>query len=388
MALLPGLCDVHFGYGALAELAGELARRGIERPLILSDAVLAGLGVAERVRAASGCGGGASVFDGIPENPTIAGVERALEAYRADGCDGIVAVGGGSVLDSGKALRILARQGGRLIDYLRDPELIGRDLVPLITIPTTAGTGAEVTYGGGIHPEVNAPALGIRSVHARPDLAICDPELTLTLPPRLTAATGMDALTHCVEGFLSTRDNPPLQAVALDGIARVVQYIGRASADGQDREARAGMLMAALEGGMSIWNGLGPIHSLSMAFGDSPLHHGTLVTVAMPAVMRFYDGLPGGKLERIAAVMGLRADRAAGRRIAAQVEQLNAALGLPANVRAMGYDKNDIGRMAIEADQAYFNQTAPRRPTLAQFEQLVLEVLGEGARSPGEPTQA
>ena len=376
MALLPGMPDVHFGYGVLAELGGELARRGIARPLLLTDAVLAGLGIAERVRAACERGAAASVFDGIPENPTIAGVESALAAYRAGGCDGVVAIGGGSVLDSGKALRILARQGGRLIDYLEDPALVGRELAPLITIPTTAGTGAEVTYGGGIHPETNAPALGLRSVHARPDLAICDPELTLSLPPRLTAATGMDALTHCVEGYLSTRENPPLQAVALDGIARVARYVARATADGQDREARAGMLMAALEGGMSIWNGLGPIHSLSMAFGDSPLHHGALVTVAMPAVMRFYSGLPGGRLERIAAALGLAADGDAGERIAAEVERLNATLGLPASVRTMGYAKSDIGRMAAAAHAAYFNLSSPRPPTLEQFGRLVVEVLG------------
>ena len=376
MALLPGLPDVHFGYGVLAELAGELERRGVVRPLILTDAVLARLGVAERVRAASGRAAAASVFDGIAENPTIAGVDSALLAYRAGACDGIVAVGGGSVLDSGKALRILARQGGRLIDYLLDPALIQRDLVALITIPTTAGTGAEVTFGGGIHPQANAPALGLRSVHARPDVALCDPELTLTLPPRLTAATGMDALTHCVEGYLSTRDNPPLQAIALDGIARAVRYVGRATADGQDREARAGMLMAALQGGMAIWNGLGPIHSLSMAFGDSPLHHGTLVTVTMPAVMRYYDGLPGRKLQHVATAMGLQADRDAGACIAAEVERLNAVLGLPASVRALGYTKSDIGRMASEAHRAYFNLTAPRQPTLADFERLVVEVLG------------
>jgi alcohol dehydrogenase class IV len=376
MALLPGFPDVHFGYGVLSELAGELARRGIARPLILTDAVLAGLGVADRVREAAGRVAAVTVFDGIPENPTIAGVERALLAYQAGACNGIVAAGGGSVLDSGKALRIIARQGGRLIDYLTDPEKIGRDLAPLITIPTTAGTGAEVTYGGGIHPEANAPALGIRSVHARPDLAICDPELTLSLPPRLTAATGMDALTHCVEGFLSTRDNPPLQAIALDGIARAVRYVRRATADGRDREARSQMLMAALQGGMSIWNGLGPIHALSMAFGDSPLHHGTLVTVAMPAVMRFYNGLPGDQLQRVAAALGLPADRDAGVRIAAAVEQLNAALGLPASVRAMGYPKTDVVRMAAEAQRSYFNLTAPRRPTVQEYERLVVEVLG------------
>ena len=376
MALIPSFPGVHFGYGALAELAAELAGRGVARPLLLTDAALVRVGVVERVRAGLAPGMRAALFDGIPENPTIAGVERALLAYREGACDGIVAVGGGSVLDSGKALRILAQQGGRLIDYLHEPARIARTSIPLITIPTTAGTGAEVTFGGGIHPEPDAPALGIRSVHARPDLAICDPELTLTLPPRLTAATGMDALTHCVEGFLSTRDNPPGKAIALDGIARVVRHLAPATADGQDREARREMLMAALEGGMSIWMGLGPIHALSVAFGDSPLHHGTLVTVAMPAVMRYYNGLPGGALQRVAAAMGLAPDADAGRRIAEAVEQMNADLGLPASVRAMGYDRTDVGRLVDAAFGSYFNQTAPRPPTRADYERLVSEVLG------------
>ena len=376
MALIPSFPDVHFGFGALHELAPELARRGIDHPLILTDAGLVQAGVCQAVCDALVPGARATVFDGIPENPTIAGVERALMAYQAGACDGVVAVGGGSVLDSGKALRILARQGGSLLDYLNDPDRIGADVAPLITIPTTAGTGAEVTFGGGIHPEPNAPALGIRSPHARPDLAICDPELTLSLPPRLTAATGMDALTHCVEGFLSTRENPPTRAVALDGIARVVRYVGRATADGQDREARSHMLMAALQGGMSIYLGLGPIHALSMAFGDSPLHHGTLVTVAMPAVMRFYNGLEGDRLQRIAAAMNLEGDRDAGNRIADAVTRMNADLGLPASVRQMGYRKTDVGRMVEEARRAYFNLTAPRQPTREEYEMLVVEVLG------------
>jgi len=376
MALIPSFPDVHFGYGALNELAPELARRGIDRPLIITDAVLVQLGIAGKVCDASGAGVKVAVFDGIPENPTVAGVERALVAYQAGACNGIVAVGGGSVLDSGKALRILARQGGSLLEYLNDPGKISQDVAPLITLPTTAGTGAEVTFGGGIHPEPNAAALGIRSTYARPDLAICDPELTLSLPPRLTAATGMDALTHCVEGFLSTRENPPTRAVALDGIARVVRYVGRATADGQDREARWHMLMAALQGGMSIYLGLGPIHALSMAFGDSPLHHGTLVTVAMPAVMRFYNGLEGDRLQRIAAAMNLEGDRDAGNRIAVAVARMNADLGLPASVRQMGYQKTDVGRMVEEARRAYFNLTAPRQPTREEYARLVVEVLG------------
>ena len=141
-----------------------------------------------------------------------------------------MAVGGGSVLDSGKALRVVALQGGDVIDYLKHPEKIGVNVAPYITIPTTAGTGAEITFGGGIHPEKNGPAMGIRSPLVKPDLAICDPALTYTLPPRLTAATGMDAVTHCVEGYLSINENAPTKAIALDGIYRAVSYIDRAEA--------------------------------------------------------------------------------------------------------------------------------------------------------------
>lgn len=376
MTLLSSFPDVHFGFGSLSELTPELLKRGIDRPLIITDEGLVKFGICRKVCDALTNGIAVTVFDGIPENPTIAGIERALEAYHANHCNGIIGLGGGSVLDSGKALRILTHQGGVLIDYLKDLGKIGKSVAPYITIPTTAGTGAEITFGGGIHPEPNAPALGCRSPYIRPDLAICDPDLTLTLPPRLTAATGMDALTHCVEGFLSTRENPPTEAIALDGIARVVGYVGRATANGQDRDARSEMLMAALEGGMSIYMGLGPIHAMSMALSDSPLHHGTLVAVLMPAVMRFYNGMEGGKLERIAHAMNLKADGDAGNRIADAIAQLNMRLGLPANVRQMGYEKDDIDRMADESYRSYFNSTAPRQPTREDYQKLIVEVLG------------
>ncbi len=376
MSMLPSFPEVHFGYGALSELVPELLKRRMNRPLIITDQGLVKHGICKKVCDVLATHVVVTVFDGIPENPTIKGVERALAAYKIGSCNGIVGLGGGSVLDSGKALRILTHQGGNLLDYLRDASKIGKSVAPYITIPTTAGTGAEVTFGGGIHPEPNAPALGIRSPYAKPDLAICDPELTISLPPWLTAATGMDALTHCVEGFLSTRENPPTEAVALDGISRVAGYVDRATVDGQDREARSQMLMAALQGGMSIYMGLGPIHALSMAFGDSPLHHGTLVTVVMPAVMRFYNGMNGGKLQRIAQAMNLKADRDAGNRIADAVANMNARLGLPASVRQMGYEKDDIERMVDEAHGSYFNLTAPRQPTREDYQKLIVEVLG------------
>jgi len=376
MTVLPGFPTVHFDFGAVGALAGELAARGVRRPLIITDAGLVEHGVVDRVRAALPGNPDIAVYDGIPPNPTVAGIEGALEMYRARGCDGIVALGGGSVLDSGKALRVAATHPERIVEYLKDPSKITASVAPYITIPTTAGTGAEITFGGGIHPAPGEHQLGIRSPHVKPDLAICDPELTLTLPPRLTAATGMDALGHCVEGYVSINVNPPVEAIALDGIRRVVDHIERATADGGDREARWHMLMAALEGGMAIYMGLGPIHALGHMFADSPIHHGELITASAPAVMRFYrahpeDGL-GEKLDRLAEAMRLPA----GTDVASGIAALNDRLGLSSSVRALGYPNRDLDAMADYAAKAHFNATAPRRPTREEYREIIAEVLG------------
>lgn len=243
MPALPSFPPVTFDFGAAQTLPGELAARGIERPLIITDTGLSDHGVVRTVLSAFPDGAAPAVFDGIPPNPTIAGIETALAVYRERNCDGIVGLGGGSVLDSGKALRVAATHAMPVIDFLKDPSKITADVAPYVTIPTTAGTGAEITFGGGIHIEPGSHQLGIRSIHVKPDLAICDPELTLTLPPRLTAATGMDAFGHCIEGFLSSNVNPPTEAIALDGISiRRARYRRRqrprgplASTDGRRR---------------------------------------------------------------------------------------------------------------------------------------------------------
>ena len=376
MTVLPGFPTVHFDFGAIGSLAGELAARGIRRPLIITDKGLVEHGVVDRLRAALPGNPDIAVYDGIPPNPTVAGIEGALATYRQQDCDGIVALGGGSVLDSGKALRVAATHPEPIIAYLRDPSKITAAVAPFITIPTTAGTGAEITFGGGIHPEPGKHQLGIRSPHVRPDLAICDPDLTVTLPPVLTAATGMDALGHCVEGFLSTNVNPPAEAIALDGIARVVTYIDRAVADGNDREARWHMLMAALEGGMAIHMGLGPIHVLGHVFADSPIHHGALITASAPAVMRFYqhrpdDGL-GDRLDRLGAAMGL----AAGTDMATGITALNTRLGLSSSVRELGYPNDDPAALAELAVNVHFNATAPVKPTRDEYRDIIADALG------------
>lgn len=376
MSLLPSFPPVLFEFGAIDALPDELAARGVERPLVITDTGLTEHGVVERLTSAFSDGSDVAVFDGIPPNPTIAGIDGALNVYRARDCDGIVALGGGSVLDSGKALRVAATHPGPIIDYLKDPSKITSDVAPYITVPTTAGTGAEVTFGGGIHPEPGAHQLGIRSPHVKPDLAICDPDLTLTLPPVLTAATGMDAFGHCIEGYLSNNANAPAEAIALDGIARVVKFVEQATADGSDREARWQMLMAAVEGGMAIYMGLGPIHTLGHVFANSPLHHGALITASAPPVMRFYaahaDADLNAKFDRLRDVMGL----APGADLADAIADLNSRLGLKASVREMGYPDTDPDVLAGLAMDVHFNATAPIRPDRAQFREIIRAALG------------
>jgi len=373
---LPSFPPVSFGFDAIDNLPVALADRGVKRPLIITDTGLVEHGIVNTVTDTFGAGSDVTIFEGISPNPTIAGIEAALAVYREKDCDGIVGLGGGSVLDSGKALRVAVTHDLPVIDYLEDPSKITADVAPYITVPTTAGTGAEITFGGGIHIETGSHQLGIRSIHVKPDLAICDPGLTMTLPPVLTAATGMDAFGHCLEGFLSTNKNSPAEAIALDGIARVVNYVESATADGSDREARWQLLMGAVQGGMSIYMGLGPIHTLGHIFADSELHHGALITASAPAVLRFYardtDTAMADDLATLRGAMGIEDDAD----IATAIADLNARLGLSSSIRELGYPEKALDELAEMAMQVHFNHTAPRKPTKDEFRDIIEDALG------------
>jgi 4-hydroxybutyrate dehydrogenase len=267
-------------------------------------------GLLDRLLSCLGADVAEAVYDGTPPNPTEAAVHDALEAYRAHGADGIVAIGGGSSLDLGKAVALLATHPAPLAQYASvegGAPRITPAVAPLIAIPTTAGTGSEVGRGSVIVLN-DGRKLGFLSAHLLPKVALCDPELTLGLPAGLTAATGMDAMAHCIETFLSPLVNPPAEAIALDGLRKAAAYIERATRDGQDREARWNMMMAAMEGAMAFQKGLGAVHALSHPLGALPglkLHHGTLNAVLLPAVLRFNASSVGDKMQRLAAAMGL-----------------------------------------------------------------------------------
>jgi alcohol dehydrogenase class IV len=363
---------VQFGFGVIETLPAELAELGIVRPLYITDQGLIGCGVFSTVRQGMSTQATFSVFDETPENPTVQGVERALSVYRAGDCDGIVAVGGGSVIDTSKAVSLLAGHPGSLAYYHDHPEKITSSTAPLVAIPTTAGTGSEASRGAGIHPDATSRSAGVSSEYLVPRVAICDPNLTLSLSPLLTAATGMDALSHCIEGFLAKSVNPPIDAIALDGVRRVFVYLERAVEKGNDRDARWQMMMAALEGGMSISKGLGPAHALGNTFGDRGFRHGILVTMALPSVLRFIEKYAADKMGHLAEAMGLHSGEA----VPEAIKTLNARLGLPVSLHEIGYPDGDRNEMADDAAKSFFNIWSPHPPTVGEYKALIQEMMG------------
>ncbi|HVG49531.1 MAG TPA: iron-containing alcohol dehydrogenase [Rubellimicrobium sp.] len=371
MALITYLTTVRFGFGVLAELPEDLAALGMERPLIVTDRGIAAAGLLERLYAVLGTQP-RSVFDEVPSNPTEEAALRALDQYRSEGCHGLIGFGGGSPIDLAKAVALLAAHPGPLAQYAMIEGGLARitdKVAPVIAIPTTAGTGSEVGRGSLMNLS-DGRKVGLISPHLIPKRAICDPDLTLVLPPRLTAATGMDALSHCIESFLSPRFNPPADAIALDGAGRIVRHLERAVENGADREARAELMMGALEGGLTFQKGLGAVHGLSHALGslkEPSLHHGTLNAVVLPPVLRFNASHVGDKYERLAAATGLEA----GTDLAAFVEDLNARIGLPGSLREMGVPASSIPEMARKAERDHSTATNPRPTTAADYAALL-----------------
>ena len=360
---------VQFDFGAIKLLKGELESLDIKRPLFITDRGLVQVGVFAAVQRAMGDANDLAVFDEVPENPTYDGVTRAVAAYHANKCDGIVAVGGGSVIDTAKAVSVVATHGGHIRDYAGRPDKIKSHTAPLVAVPTTAGTGSEASRGAGLHPDARSRSHGISSSYIVPKLAICDPELTYSLPPRLTAATGMDALGHAVENFFAKAGNPMGDAIALDACTRVFTNIERATKTG-DKEARWHMMFAALQA-MMVGKGLGPVHALANTFGDQGLHHGAMVTIAMPAVLRTYETRYTEKTRKLTEALGLKSGTAS-----EAVAAMNERLGIPPTLRKLGYRGGDLDELAADSHKSFFNFTAPFHPSVEEYRALVEEVLG------------
>lgn len=368
MPLINYLTTIRFDHGALAGLPEDLAAVGIKNPLLVTDKGVVATGIAAKVAALMPLGGQTPVFDGTPSNPTEEATDEAAALYSARACDGIVALGGGSPMDLAKSVAILVTHGGTLRDYVfvlgGGPKITAK-VAPVIAIPTTSGTGSEVGRGA-VMSFRDGRKLTVISPHMIPKRAICDPELTLGLPPMLTAATGMDALTHGIECFISNVENPPAGAIALECARLAARSIETAVIDGANRKARYDMMMASMMGAMAFQKGLGAVHALAHTLGgmkEVHLHHGTLNAVLLPAVLRFNASIRQEEYARLAHEMGVPAGQSLDRFITA----LNARIGMPKNLRDMGVKREWLAKVAETSLEDHTSKTNAKTPTAADY---------------------
>ena len=379
MAFIYYLTQIQLDFGALKLLPGECERIGIRKPLVVTDAGVRAAGVLDQALAALGALPHA-VFDGTPFNPTEAAVRSAVQVWREHGCDGLIAVGGGSSMDLAKGVAIAATHDGPMKTYATiegGSTKITDRVAPVIAVPTTAGTGSEVARGAIVIVD-DGRKLGFHNWNLLPRAAICDPALTLGLPPLLTAATGMDAIAHCMETFMAPAVNPPADGIALDGLERGWGHIERATRNGQDRDARWNMMSASLQGAMAFQKGLGCVHSLSHSLGgvNPKLHHGTLNAMFLPAVVRFNASAESivreRRLARMAHAMGIGSCDSRGTEIAEAVREMNARLGLAPGLAALGVTEDLFERVIDGAMVDHCHKTNPRLATRDDYREMLL----------------
>ena len=378
MALIYYVTQVQFEFGAIKLLKQECERVCITRPLVVTDQGVKAAGILQKALDALP-GLPVAVFDQTPSNPTEAAVRGAVEVFKANRCDGLIAVGGGSSIDCAKGVAIAATHEGPLTHYATieggSPRITDKT-APLIAVPTTSGTGSEVARGAILIVDDHRK-LGFHSWNLVPKTAICDPELTLGLPPKLTAATGMDAIAHCMETFMAPAFNPPADGIALDGLERAWAHIARATQDGSDREARMNLMSASMQGAMAFQKGLGCVHSLSHSLGgvNPRLHHGTLNAMFLPAVVQFNaqaDSIQKEhRLQRMAHAMGLGSVSDIG----AAIKDMNARLDLPNGLSAMGVTPSQFDQVIAGAMVDHCHKTNPRIATAEDYRDMLMQAL-------------
>ena len=373
MALINYVTQIQFGDGSVDLLQDECTRLGIHRPLIVTDEGIQQAGLLERIQRV--LDHPAAVFTRTPPNPNEGAVREAVAFYQSQQCDGVIALGGGSPIDLAKGVAVSVAHPGPLRQFAvieGGMSRITSATAPVIAIPTTAGTGSEVGRGAILILD-DGRKVGVLSPHVVPKLAICDPELTLGLPARMTAATGIDAIAHCMETFMAPSFNPPADGIALDGLRRAWAHIETAVNEPSNREARTNMMSASMQGALAFQKGLGCVHSLSHSLGglNPSLHHGTLNAILLPAVIRFNAQadtmVKDDKLARMAQAMNLPA----GQDVADAMQAMTKRLNLPTGLGELGITSamfDDIIKGAL-ADHSH--KTNPIDASANDYRQLL-----------------
>lgn len=346
--------SVRFGSGRIAELPKACATAGMKRPLLVTDPFLATQPMTARaLQALKDAGLGAALFSEIKPNPIDANVEAGLAVLKAGGHDGVVAFGGGSALDAGKVIAFMAGQTRPMWDFedvgdwwtRADP--VG--IAPVVAVPTTAGTGSEVGRAGVITQAATHTKKVIFHPGMMPKVTICDPELTVGMPPKITAGTGMDALAHCLEAYSSTFYHPMGDGIAVEGMRLVFENLETVYKDGTDIEARGHMMSAAAMGATAFQKGLGAIHALSHPLGALyDTHHGLTNAVFMPYVLVFNRAAIEPKIERLAAYCGITPTFTG---FLDCILALREALGVPHTLAGLGVDDAKFDLMSTMAPE-------------------------------------
>lgn len=366
---------IRFGAGARSALAEFASTHGVERPLLVTDTGLPATEAYRLVRdAAEEVWPGAwKAFHGFQPNPKDIDADAALEAYNEGGCDAVIGVGGGSAIDGAKALVLRVGYPDKRLTEIPLAELPPH-IVPLAALPTTAGTGSEVGQSTVITDSQLGRKVVLGGPPLLPQLAILDPELTVGLPPHLTAATGMDAMTHAIESFVCPVFHPLCDGIALEAIYRIKRFLPEAVYDGTDLEARGEMLVAAAMGAIAFQKDLGAAHSLAHPLSSEfDAQHGLANAVVLPTVVRFNGEVDSGQYARVALALGLVPDGDPASQVAEALEDLNRRVGIIERVRDFGPVESDLERLAALAFADPCHPTNPRPCTEADMLRLYRE---------------
>jgi alcohol dehydrogenase class IV len=366
---------IKFGPGARHALAELPSRHGARRPLLVTDAGLADTDAYRMiVKVMDEVWPNAwHAFGGVHSNPIESDADEGLSAYTAGRCDSIVALGGGSAIDGAKAIVLRVAFPDRRLSEIPLAEL-PESVVPLCAVPTTAGTGSEVGQSTVVIIEAPRRKVVFGGPALLPRLALLDPELTVGLPPHLTAATGMDAMTHAIESFVCPMFHPMCDGIALEAIYRIRRFLPRAVAHGDDLEARGEMLMAASMGAVAFQKDLGAAHSMAHALGsEHGVHHGLANAIVLPATIRFNGEDDSQQYARVAQALGLVPGNDPARQVAACIEEINREIGIPGSLRELGIPEAALGHLADRAIEDGCHLTNPRRCTRDDFARLYRE---------------
>jgi hypothetical protein len=370
---------VKFGAGRIRELPDVLKAAGIKRPLLVTDPGLAKLPmVASAIRANEAAGVPTAVFSDIKPNPVEKNIDDGLKAFRGGKHDGVIAFGGGSALDAGKAIAFLSGQTRPIWDF----EDVGDNwtradpagIRPTVAVPTTSGTGSEVGRVSVVGDEVNHKKRLIFHPRIMPVTVIEDPELTVGLPPHITAATGMDALAHALEAYCVPVYHPAADGVALEGMRLIKEWLPVATRDGKNIEARGHMMAAATLGATAFQKGLGAIHSLSHTVGALyDKHHGLLNAVFMPYVLLFNRSAIGDKMTHLSRFLGLPKPGFDG--VLDWVMELRKEIGIPHTLAELNVDDSKLDKMVADAVADPTAPTNPRHLDAASARKLYRQAL-------------